>query len=322
MLNYENYINALNSIKVLEEDNKNNRLAHTYLLENGDMDLGFCYAKKMTKIILNLVGLSPASFQVDKNVHPDVKIYGDKIKFNSEMASEIVSDVLVMPYEGERKVYILLNADDINEEAQNKLLKTLEEPPASAYFILVCRSEKTLLQTIISRCKKIIIKNPTEEEIAEMLSRVSDDKNKINTVSVCAAGNASKALKMLESPSFIKLYDNVFEMFRTMNSSRDILPFVAKFSTKDFLVQDFLTITESVAMDIIYLLSKAESLIQNKHKTNELKIIATMFSIPALVKILKECFDFRESLYYNVNTTIGLDEFLLKFVEVKVKCKR
>jgi len=69
-------------------------------------------------------------------------------------------------------------------------------------------------------------------------------------------------------------------------------------------------------------LSGAVQLVSSKHRMDELKVIASGFSPSALSKILKECFDFRESLYYNVNMTPALDGFLLKFVEVKVKCKK
>ena len=127
---------------------------------------------------------------------------------------------------------------------------------------------------------------------------------------------------MVENSSFIRLYASVVEMFRVMNSSRDILKFIEKFSARDFVVTDFLTIVESIAIDLVYVLSGTPSLVQNKHKMAELKVIANSFSVQALSKILKECFDFRESLYYNVNITPALDGFLLKFVEVKVKCKK
>ncbi|MBQ9790442.1 MAG: hypothetical protein IJW24_02485 [Clostridia bacterium] len=320
MLDYSAYIKSRKSFLKLKDDKQKGRLAHTFLVEAKDGDLAFAYAKMMAKIIIGESEIS--NNKIDKDIHPDVKVFGVQKKFTADDASEIVSDVLVLPFEGESKVYIIANAEAMNEESQNKLLKTLEEPPHSSYFIMAARTEKTLLQTVISRSKKVLVEEPTESEIEALLGWAGHKGEGAKVASICSAGDASKALKMVESNSFVKLYDNVLEMFRTMNSSRDILRFIQKFSGRDFVIGDFLTIVESIAMDLVYIISHADKLLLNRHRLSELKVIASGFSPSALSKILKECFDFRESLYYNVNMTPALDGFLLKFVEVKVKCKK
>lgn len=323
MLDYNQFITNTTAYKNVIIDQSKERLAHTYLIENKDMDLCFSFAKKLSALIIK--GQNPDSVflnKLEKNIHSDIKVYGLDKKIMADDATEIVSDVFVMPYEEDKKVYILLDSGAMTVESQNKLLKTLEEPPASSYFILCAKSEKTLLQTIISRSKKVVIDDPSPEDICNMLIASGANQDNAKIASVCACGDASKASKMVENTSFIKLYASVFEMFRTMNTSRDILKFVSKFSSRDFDVLDFLAVTETVAMDLIYIIAGTDNLVLNKHKMAELKVTANTFSVSALTKILKECFDFRESLYYNVSVTPALDEFLLKFVEVKVKCKK
>ena len=320
MLDYSAYIKSRKSFLKFRQEKQDDRLAHTFLVESKDGDLGLMYAKAMAKVIIGESEL--AHKKIDKDIHPDCKVYGLQKKFSADDASEIVSDVFVRAYEGDAKVYIIANAENMNEESQNKLLKTLEEPPESSYFILVARSLKTLLQTVISRSKKVVVEEPTPRDIESMLGWAGYEGDNASVASICASGDASKALKMVENNSFIKLYDTVFEMFRTMNSSRDVLKFVGKFSQRDFVVSDFITIVESVAIDLSYVVAGALELVKAKHRLSELKVIASGFSAGALSKILKECFDFRESLYYNVNIVPALDGFLLKIVEVKVKCKR
>ena len=323
MLAYRNYINTTQAYKNSIIDFDKERLAHTYLIENKDMDLCFEFAKFLSALIIK--GKNPDDVfmgKLEKNIHPDIKVYGLDKKIMVENATEIVSDVFVMPYEEDRKVYILLDAGAMTNESQNKLLKTLEEPPVSSYFILCAKSEKSLLQTIISRSKKIEIQDPTADVISNMLILEGVEKNLAESVSVSACGDASKAMKMAANSGFIKLYNNIFEMFFKMNSSRDVLLFTQKFSSRDFDALEFLSIVEVLARDVIYILAKTPDLILNKHRLEELKVISLGFTIPSLTKILKECFDFRESLYYNVSITPALDEFLLKFVEVKVKCKK
>ena len=323
MLDYTNVIRLKNSYKNVLVDYEKQRLAHTYLLENKDMDLCFCFAKFLSCLIIK--GKNPDDVfmgKLEKNIHPDIKIFGLEKKIMADDASNIVSDVYVMPFEEDRKVYILLYADSMTNESQNKLLKTLEEPPESAYFVLCAKNEKTLLQTILSRSKKIELEDPTSDEIKDMLVSSNIENVTAQIASVICGGDASKAFTMSGNVSFIKLYNNVFEMFGEMNSSKDVLKFVSKFTLKEFDVLEFLSIVETIARDLVYTIAKTDKLIQNKHRIADLQIISKSFTVEALTKILKECFDFREALYYNVSITPALDEFLLKFVEVKVKCKK
>ena len=323
MLDYNEFIKSTSAYKNSLIDFEKDRLAHTYLIENQDMNLCFSFAKFLSKLIIKGNKVDE-NFQnkLEKNIHPDIKIYGLEKKIMVDDASEIVSDVFVMPFEEDKKVYILLDAENMTVESQNKLLKTLEEPPMSSYFVLCAKSEKTLLQTVISRSKKVVIENPSVDDIFRMLVQSGASIDNAKIASVCACSDSSKAEKMVNNTGFMKVYAGVFEMFRTMNTSRDILKFASKFSSRDFQILDFLAVTETVAMDLLYILAGTDNLVLNKHKITELKMTANMFSIQALTKILKECFDFRESLYYNVSITPALDEFLLKFVEVKVKCKK
>ena len=323
MLDYKNLcLNSGTFAKVLA-DQRAGRLSSTYLLVNQDMDFCFEFAKLLSKLIIK--GNKEDHIfndKMEKNIHPDIKVYGLDKKINADMASEIVSDVYVMPYEEDRKVYILYNASDMNEEAQNKLLKTLEEPPVSSFFILCAKTEKTLLQTVISRSKKFIIEDPNTDDIENLLISAGVMQATAKIASIACSGNAANAYKIAGNANFIKLYDNIFDMFKNMNSSKDVLRFVTLFSVKDFSVNEFLNLVEKIAMDIVYELSSSTELITNKHKLSELSLISKGWTSSAIAKILKECFAFRESLYYNVSITPALDEFLLKFVEVKVKCKR
>ncbi len=87
--------------------------------------------------------------------HPDIIIYDPEANnekmFKVGAIRDIRSDVHIMPNEAKHKVYILKNVDKMNIQAQNAFLKTLEEPPSYARFILLCESRSPLLETILSR---------------------------------------------------------------------------------------------------------------------------------------------------------------------------
>lgn len=88
-----------------------------------------------------------------KNVNPDV-ITIDFLDSNITVdeARKIRKDVYILPNECKRKVYIIKNGQNLNIQAQNALLKILEEPPSYACFIIECINEKKLMDTILSRC--------------------------------------------------------------------------------------------------------------------------------------------------------------------------
>ncbi|MCR4926145.1 MAG: ATP-binding protein [Clostridiales bacterium] len=96
-----------------------------------------------------------ADTQSEQSNHPDILVYSGKDtprSFSVDTVREIRDDAFVMPNEANRKVYVLLKAHSMGNEAQNALLKILEEPPEFVTFILTCQSRSQMLSTILSRC--------------------------------------------------------------------------------------------------------------------------------------------------------------------------
>lgn len=112
--------------------------------------------------------------KIENKNHPDVEIYGETggaRSFHIESIREIKNSLWLAPNESEQRVYILLNVENMTAEAQNALLKSLEEPPAHTRFILTCDNRRSLLDTIISRSTVYTLEPPTREECAEALSK-------------------------------------------------------------------------------------------------------------------------------------------------------
>ena len=86
-------------------------------------------------------------------IHPDIEIYKEDKKgnFSADIAREIVKSISVIPNEADAKVFILSVTGQMSPVSQNILLKSLEEPPKYAFFIIVCPSRADLLDTVISR---------------------------------------------------------------------------------------------------------------------------------------------------------------------------
>lgn len=87
--------------------------------------------------------------------HPDIfetdGVKGKSKNFTVDAVREIRDDAFVIPNESDKKIYILKNGQNMNEQAQNAILKILEEPPSYVYFIIVTESKSTMLETVLSR---------------------------------------------------------------------------------------------------------------------------------------------------------------------------
>jgi DNA polymerase-3 subunit delta' len=98
----------------------------------------------------------------NKEYHPDIHILepeGKSLRIKINPIRDIRQQVMLKPLEGKAKVVIFKQAHAMNHEAQNALLKMLEEPPVNVYFILLSSDPGGLLPTVRSRCQKIIFKD-------------------------------------------------------------------------------------------------------------------------------------------------------------------
>ncbi len=321
MVDYSEVIKQSKAYEMVIKDKASQRLSHTYLLVSEDQDYAFAFAKIMSAAVLNVENKHSSMLKIEKNIHPDVIIFGEDEKIMVADAEKIVSDVFVRPFEEDSKVYILLNFDECNEETQNKLLKTIEEPTPASYFILTAKSENKLLQTVISRCKMITLDLISEENIEKMLSAVLISGDIAKTCASCCAGVFSRAYKMAINKDFISLYNNIFACLKNMNTSRDVLKYANIFSSKEIDKAEFADLMMTVVRDLLMIKIGDEKLINNKHKIKELGEIAQTFSVKALSKIIEYCLQLKEDLIYNTNGVSAIDALLFNIVEAKVTCK-
>ena len=174
-------------------------LSHSYIFECQDMKtarefslfiakLMLCESDKQTKPCDECSACVKLS---DLN-HPDVVLLsssGGRFSFHIEDIRFLRSDAYVVPNDADKKIYILENAQDMTAQAQNALLKILEEPPRNVYFFILTTRRELLLPTVISRGQVIPLEAPIEQDV-----EISE--------------NASQTMKILLSPQ-----SNRFDFF-------------------------------------------------------------------------------------------------------------
>lgn len=135
------------------------RLSHAIILEGKDENTRIEAAKEIAKAILckgenKPCGVCPCCVKCSKDIHPDLHILekeSDSTMIKVDAVRDIKARALVFPNEADKSVFIIREAQFMNPQAQNALLKIFEEPSKHVCFILTCNSKSSFLETIISR---------------------------------------------------------------------------------------------------------------------------------------------------------------------------
>ncbi|NLV40668.1 MAG: DNA polymerase III subunit delta' [Candidatus Hydrogenedentes bacterium] len=132
--------------------------------------------------------------------HPDVKLIeptGKTRIIKTQVVEEICDTTAYRPFEGRRRVYVIEEADRMNEAAQNKFLKTLEEPSTSTTFILLTDVPRQLLPTIRSRCQGVRFGMLPRETVAGLLwEQRGLSADAADTIAALSQGQMSRALDL------------------------------------------------------------------------------------------------------------------------------
>ena len=214
-----------NSIKeLLTNSFKSNNLVHSYMFVGPDGIGKFLFAKEFAKMILCSSSEKPCNtcsscIKFDSDNHPDYSLVTSEdgktikigqIRFMQEQIAE-------KPIISNKKVYIIDNSDLMTTEAQNCLLKTLEEPPEYATIILVLSNEAKLLNTIKSRCTKIAFQKLSNDDLINYAHvnnlSVSDD------LIITCDGSISKLLNLKNNIEAYQALDLIINDF----SKKDIV---------------------------------------------------------------------------------------------------
>jgi DNA polymerase III subunit delta' len=167
------------------------RPVHSYLLVgprgSGVAEAARCFAATL------VAGDDERSWElVLRGEHPDVvEIDPSTTQIVKDDADRLVRECHASPIEGDRKVVMLLGAERLNDIAANRLLKTIEEPPARAHLVLVAERAEALLATIRSRCQRVDFAYLPESTVRDAVTGVDDDRRAL--VARLAGGRVDRA---------------------------------------------------------------------------------------------------------------------------------
>lgn len=257
--------------------------------------------------------------------HPDFVELGVDASKNikvDEIRDSIIEDEIIAPHASEHKVY-LINADLLNIEGQNALLKSIEEPPHNVIFIFTVADKLKLLPTVISRCEELKVELYSEDEIVKALKADSDkvkdvSDSKIKFLSVFAAGIIGNAFDLLSDEEFDNLRVTVMKLMMDLPEDGytkllydDYHFFEENKEKADVILLLILWFLGDVAL----LLKDSEAMVKNADKKDELLGFIKRHPNLTLSKI-GNCADrineFKKNAAVNANYECAVGNLLIK----------
>lgn len=181
----EQLLKSTTAYKIFREDIRSQRLSHAYMLHFRDPYNLRAALKIFAAEFFRAEGALLS--RINNESYTDLTVYpqeGKKIAVDG--ISEIISDSALRPVEGDKKLYAITDFDSASALVQNKLLKTLEEPPEGVYFLLGAVSLAPVLGTVLSRVKTLEIPPFTAEQVYAALQR--QGKNELNRAAAESCG--------------------------------------------------------------------------------------------------------------------------------------
>lgn len=261
--------------------------------------------------------------KADSRNHPDIITVAHRPKSSSDKQTALGvddiramrSDVMIKPYSSEHKVYIVPGAESMTVQAQNALLKTLEEPPAYAVILLIADGLENFLPTVRSRCITLPVKPVPEEQIRQFLTvKHSVEKEKADMCARFARGNVGRALELAESEEFGAWKEKTISLFRNLprTDAAGIAEAVHSIGEEGQtgLFMDFI---RSWCRDVIFcaVTGQAQGLIFTE-EVQYIKEAAVYLSDEAAQRITEAVDRADRRLSFRVNTEVTLEMMLLE----------
>lgn len=302
----------------------NHKISHAYIL-TGEAGMGrksIANAFAMT-LLCEKGGSEPCMTchsckQVMSGNHPDL-IYVKHEKPGSigvdDVREQINDTIMIRPYSSYYKIYIVDEAEKMTVQAQNALLKTIEEPPSYAVIILITTNQEAFLPTILSRCVQMKLKPLKDFTIKSYLTQNLHILEK--DADICAAfarGNLGKAIHLASSDEFKELFQKVMVLVKnvkTMDISM-LLDCIREMKEQNFDIGEVLDLMQLWYRDVLmFKVTKDMNLLIFKDEYKMINETGEKVDYAGLEAILAAIDTARTRLNANVNMELAMELLLL-----------
>lgn len=315
-MSYNQIFGQEQATKILKNAWENKRMAFAYLFLGRPGTGRLFMARALAKATNCQAQTFPpcltclSCIKIEKKNHPDVHyIQKEDSQFiKIEQIHQMQRQIILRPYEGKCSVFIIIDAEDLTEEAANSLLKILEEPPRNSLIILIASELFRIFPTIASRCQKIRFFPLAKTKAADILSEdYRLDNYTSHFLAFTFEGRLGEALKFSNRPGdVLKQKNEIIKHFIL----RSEVPWAgAKFDLRDSANLNWAMLVLAGFLRDIYLLKLGvykEELI-NLDLVDEIFHISRQYTFTDLNQLLSQLCNMAQNLQQNINPNLVLD---------------
>lgn len=305
-----------------------NKVSHAYII-NGERSSGKEFVAKVFAAALQCEkgGTEPCGechscIQAKSGSQPDI-IFVAHDKPNTigveDIRTQINNDIGIKPYSSPRKIYIMNEGEKMTVQAQNALLKTLEEPPEYAVILILTTNVEALLPTILSRCVVLNMKPVPDHKVKKFLmEELKIPDYKANICVAFARGNIGKAKMLASSEEFEKVKEEAVTLVKNINDMdiSEVVKAIKKISEYQFDVTDYLDILSVWYRDtLLFKATKDANSLIFKNEIQSIRKVADRSTYEGIETIVKALQQAKRRLEANVNFDLTMELLLLTIQE-------
>ena len=330
MSSFKDVVGHKNIIKYISSAVQADAVSHAYIL-NGERGSG-------KRLLANLFAMSlqcqnraedgeecgkcQSCKQAQSGNQPDIiKVTHEKPNTISvdDIRTQVNNDIVIKPYSSKYKIYIIPEADLMSAQAQNALLKTIEEPPEYAVIMLLTENAEALLPTIRSRCVMMKLRNIKDQLVKKyLMEQMEIPDYKADVCVAFAQGNMGKAIMLATSEYFNEIKEEVVHLLRNIDEMNvsELMDAVKKCMTYKMEINDYLDMIAIWYRDVlIYKATKNVDRVVFSDQLRYIKARASKSSYEGIENILDAIEKAKARLKANVNFELTMELLLLTIKE-------
>ena len=328
MSGFKDVVGHRDIIGYIQDAVQQNKVSHAYIL-NGQRGSGKKMLAKLFATTLQCeTGKSEpcnecrSCIQANNGNHPDIiTVKHEKPGSISvdDIRSQVNGDIMIKPYSSPYKIYIIPEADLLTVQAQNALLKTIEEPPEYAIIFLLTENADSLLPTIRSRCVMLKLRNIKDKLVKKyLMEQLQIPDYQADLCAAFAQGNIGRAVMLAKSEHFNEIKEEAIQLLKYINEMElsEIVSAIKEINKYILVVTDYLDIITIWYRDV--LLYKATKDVGSLVFGDQLKYIkerASKSSYEGIETILESIEKAKVRLKANVNFDLVMELLLLTIKE-------
>jgi DNA polymerase III delta' subunit len=324
---FDDVLGNSQTIKILKKSLQRNRIPNSLLFFGpegvGKRDVAMVLAKAMNclKNKDDACEVCASCRAIENGNFPDVMVISpEKNVLKIEQMRAMKQTAYLKPMVGRKRIFVIDQAEKMNEESANSVLKILEEPPAFTHIILITHNPYLILPTIKSRCQDLSFSQISKQDIEKVLVERGQDEEKARIISLLVRGNLKQAMN-LDWDEVQPLREKAWQLFNVVLRGKGASSFVKDyaFRRRESIEAEFVQVLEilsSFCRDLLLIKSsEKKNLLMNPDYENGLRDVETRISLGQALEFLVKIDSALYALERNVNVNLLVSSTLANMME-------